>query len=361
MGRLIHCLGYLEMCRHYPDSEDSPAAREGTAAHWVSARLVVMDELPEIGSLAPNGVAVTEEMIEGAQLYADLVLPDAERGPLHVESRVDCPTIHPECWGTPDMWCVDMSHTVRVYDYKFGHEYVEVFENPQLVTYAAGILSQLGAAAGEHLSFEFCIIQPRCYHKNGPVRTWRCTMAELRPLFERVTEACDAALDGSACCSAGRHCRHCPVIHACPAAQQAGQSIMDFACVPIPSEMSPAALSLYLSKVKQSLSLLKSIESGIEEEAMRLTREGTNIPGYEIQPGQGRTTWNKPLSEVVVLGNLFGVNLAKEACVTPKQAEALFRKQGIDGGVIKDYSVSSAGELKLVATDSSMLRRIFSA
>jgi len=359
MGRLIHCPGSLKMCRQYPDSGDSPAAMEGTAAHWVAARLIATDELPEIGSLTPNGIAVTEEMIEGAQLYADLVLPDAERGPLHVESRIDCPTIHPECWGTPDLWYVDMNHTVPLYDYKFGHEYVEVFENPQLVTYAAGILTQLGTWDSQ-LAFEFHIVQPRCYHKNGPVRTWRCTLADLLPLFKKVEAACIAALSDSAQCVAGGHCRHCSAIHACPAAQQAGQSLMDFSCAPISSEMSPAALSLYLSKVKQALSLLKSIEGGVEEEAMRLAREGTNVPGYEIQPGQGRTVWNKPLSEVVALGNLFGVKLAKETCVTPKQAEALFRKHGIDGSVIKDYSASSAGELILVATDSSMLRRIFS-
>ena len=66
-----------------------------------------------------------------------------------IEERVAIPAVHANNWGTPDTWIFGHNATsgrarLVVIDYKFGHEFVEVFENWQLVDYLFGILQELG-------------------------------------------------------------------------------------------------------------------------------------------------------------------------------------------------------------------------
>ena len=55
------------------------------------------------------------------------------------------------------------------------------------------------------------------------------------------------------------------------------------------------------------------------------------------------------------MGSLMGVDLSKPGVLTPKQAE----KAGVDEGVIKAYSVTPLGQIKLVPTNPSDARRVF--
>src|SRR5690606_25074571 len=102
---------------------------------------------------------IDADMIAGAKLFRDACL--APLGPWnvssgHYEQRVDIPRVHAECWGTPDFWTAvfpederGSKRYVRVVDYKYGHRFVEVFENLQLAAYASGVLSQLSISTGD--------------------------------------------------------------------------------------------------------------------------------------------------------------------------------------------------------------------
>lgn len=358
LHRLIRCTGSLALTAMYPEREDSPAAMEGTAAHWVLAELLEGRKVVE-GALAPNGIAITDEMIESAELCADTVptrmlLPAS---PMRVEKRIDIPRIHDECWGTPDLWYY-MDGTLYVTDYKFGREFVDVRDNEQLIAYAVAALDLL--KLNDQLTpVEMCIVQPRNYHRDGTVRKWTVMGHELRASVNIIKAGVERALSDHATCIAGSHCSHCSATHACEALQKSTQSVFDFLSAPAPSEMSPTAKGLYKRQVEQAMVLLKSINGGLEEEIEDSIRRGVPVPGYDLQPGQGKTVWNKQLDEVVQLGDMLGSDFRKNGVITPIQAAAKLKKIGIDDGVISGYSDRQSGALKLVASDMKQFSRIF--
>jgi len=359
MHRLVKCTGSFDLCRLYPEPEDSPASMEGTAFHEVVANLVDSYAVPfVVGSLTSNGIAVTEEMVEGAEMCVEAI-PFDMLDACHVEERVDITGIHAECFGTPDVWFYDpVKKVLNVLDWKFGHGYVEVFENYQLAAYAAGIIDSHGYDDQE-IWVKFTIVQPRCFHKDGPVRTWGCKAHELRGLINIMAMACGTAATGQGACWTGEHCHHCTGIIGCDAAQRAGAAAFDFTAKPVPSEMSPANRGLYLTRVRQAAAMLKALDSGLSEEIERSIRNGQPVPGFTLEPGQGRTAWSKPFIEIATLGDMFGVQLRKEALLTPIQAIAALKKIGVDETVMSGYHVSTSGALKLAQTDSNVTRRIF--
>lgn len=355
MFRLVKCTGSFDLCQLYPEPEDSPHSMEGTAFHEVVANL--LNGVPMLaGALASNGIAITDEMLEGADICVEAIPHDMVPH-CHVEERVDVTQIHEACFGTPDVWFYDpVKKVLNVLDWKFGHGYVDVFENYQLAAYAAGIIETHGYDDQE-IWVKFTIVQPRCYHKDGPVRLWGCRAHELRGLVNEMMMACGIAASGQGVCQTGEHCRHCSAIVHCPAAQRAGMALIDFTARPIPSEMSPAEKGTYLARIQRAAVMLKALDTGLSEEIERSIRNGSPVPGFTLEPGQGRTAWSKPFAEVATLGDMFGVQLRKEALITPIQAIAALKKAGIDGEVVKSYSETTTGALKLAP--AADLRCIF--
>ena len=204
-ARRVACPGSRALEAMYPEDKESPFAKEGEAAHWVASELLRSCE--SFPTYAPNGEFITQEMFKGADLYYDSIATVLNRfygmvdyTQLSIEQRVDISRIHPDCWGTPDCWLYHAPE-LHIWDYKFGHGFVEVFENWQLIEYAAGILDRLGVngIADQHTTIYFYIIQPRNFHRLGPVRTWRVKASDLRSYFnilesqeaERLQRTCD--------------------------------------------------------------------------------------------------------------------------------------------------------------------------
>lgn len=357
--RWVNCPGSVRLCQQYPDRDDSPEAMEGTAAHWVASEALCGRSVV-VGTLAPNGIAVTEEMVEGAELYRSIFPPEVltAGSSLRVETRVDCPSIHQDCWGTPDARYI-RDKTLHVTDYKFGHRYVEEFENLQLAAYAYGILDEMPHLKRNTTRIELTIVQPRCYSGQGSVRTWRCRVEDLWPHVERMAKAALVAVLGEAELVSGSHCADCSAIHACPAAQKSASAAIHVAHTLTPSNMAPDELGLVLRRVQYAQEMLKAMETGLKEEAETLIRSGSRVPGYELAPGRGKLEWSRPMEEIVALGQMFGVDLAKPGCVTPTQARDLLKKKGIDGTVISGYTATTSGSLQLKPSDTNLTRRIF--
>lgn len=354
--RWVNCPGSVNLCRQYQEREDSPSSMEGVAAHWVASERLCGRSVP-VGTLAPNGIAVTDEMVEGAELYVFTFPPEAFAS-LRVESRVDCPSIHPDCWGTPDAWYI-RDGVLHVKDYKFGHAYVDEFENLQLAAYAYGVLDSMPHLKSNGLRIELTIVQPRCFSGRGSVRTWACALPDLWPLTERMAKAALVATLGEPELITGEHCEHCSAIHACPAAQRATGTAIQIAHTLTPAQMSPEELGLVLRRVQYARDMLKAMEDGLAEEAEALIRSGSRVPGFELSPGRGKLEWNCSTEEVVALGQLFGVDLGKPSCLTPTQAKAVLKKKGFDEAVISGYTAATSGALKLQPSDTNLTRRIF--
>lgn len=352
------------MNQAYPQP-DTPESLEGNAAHWVFAEMLAGRPVSE-GMQAPNGVFITDEMIEGGELVVDTVrarMPVERFGAPRVEEAVAIPRIHAQCWGTPDIWAFSASPLVlEVVDYKFGHRFVDEYENDQGVAYIAGIVDMLAAKFGEgpglfdqRLKVNFTVIQPRCFYKGSPVRTWSVMASDLRGHTNQLANAAGVALAPNPPAVTNSECGDCPGRHACPALQKAAYHDAEFAVKSSPVELPPAAASLELKMLERSLERLQARVEGMRETVAAYIRQGHSVPWHRAEQGYGRQQWTMPVDQVLAMGSLMGVDLSKPGVKTPKQAI----KSGVDEAVIKAYSVTPLGSLKLVPDNPADARRVF--
>ena len=356
------CALWVKMNQLYP-KPDTPESLEGNAAHWVFAEMLAGRQVAE-GLVAPNDVVVTEEMVEGAELVVNTVLARIPAGvPLHVEERVAIPRIHSDCFGTPDIWAyLPQSATLEVLDYKFGHRFVDEFENDQGVAYVAGIIDHLAdllqhgpGLIDQYTKVNFTIIQPRCFYKGSSVRTWSVLASDLRGQINHLAAAAALALTDNPPSVTNAECRDCPGRHACPALQQAAYADAEFSAQSSPVELSPVAASLELRMLERALERLQSRVEGMQETVGAYARQGKVTPWHKMEQGYGRTVWTLPPEQIVAMGNLLGVDLSKPGVKTPGHA----KKSGVDEAVIKAYSQTPMGAIKLIPVNPADARRVF--
>lgn len=361
----VACAFWPTMNARYPELEPSEESKEGTAAHWAAGELI--NESPiAVGQVTPDGWILDEEMVEAAELYAEEVLhylieaesvPDGVSSPVfQVEQRVQIPAVDPHNWGTPDAWLFDGA-TLRIWDFKFGHGFVDAFENWQMIDYACGILDYLGVDGlqDQNIKVVMTVVQPRNYHPDGPIRRWSLRASELRPYFNRLHNAAGAALRPDPTATPGTpQCDHCPGVTSCRANREAAYKIADRMRGHI-DQLEPDAVGVELRYLERAKKLLDSRIEGLRTEAEAHLRNGGRVSHYRLEPTYGRLAWTQPVDAVVALGDALGVNLRKPLdVITPTQAKKL-----IDESVIKAYSERPNGAMSLAATDDNQAQKIF--
>jgi hypothetical protein len=357
MERIVQCPGSVKMQAGLPD-DAGPAAQEGTAAHWVLEQ-TLHGVVPEtlVGTAAPNGVPVDEEMAVAAGSAAAFVeglgLPSVS-----IESQVAIPRIHPDCYGTPDVrgWR-QAGRELHVMDFKYGFGPVEAFENLQLAAYAAGAISAAGLDGQDELTcvVHMHILQPRPYHRLGPIRTWSTTAAKLRPLWNVMQFACARADQPEPPLSVGPECLNCRARHRCPKLQRAALGLLDRVGQGEPLDLPPAAAGLELTRLQAGAQQLQARISGLETQVMHSLKSGHPVPGWATEPARTREAWTGPPAEIKALADLLGIAVTKEVFLTPKQA----RDAGAPKEFTERYAARPPGSLKLVPDDGSNARQAF--
>lgn len=358
-AKRVNCSGSRALEAMYPETEPSQSSLEGTAAHWAASQMLE-GHIIDVGLIAPNGIMLTDEMVDGAELYVnDIRSTDFEFTGFapHVEEPVDISVIHPQCWGTPDAWRFK-PYKLIVWDYKFGHRYVEIFENWQLIEYVAGILEKVGVngISDQRTIVEMRIVQPRCYVGGQPIRTWSIMASDLRTFFNHLRNREEAAMSDKATCTVNPDCRDCTARHACPALQKAAYADMDTATGPVPFDLPPDALGVELRYVERAIEKLQARQTGLAEQAMSMLKRGQRVPFYRAEPSIGRQRWTKPDAEIDALGKMMNVELVKPKVITPKQALVA----GLDPTLVSAFSETPYGETKLKPDDGTDARKIFS-
>lgn len=351
-----YCAGWRRMQEYaepYALTEDDTKAREGTAAHWAVSE-ALSDRMVYAGQSAPNGVVLTDEMCEGADLMDDAVGP--ERGSLHVERRVQMPYIHAANWGTPDAWRLH-GGVLDVWDYKFGHRHVPEYENWQLLDYAWGVVQSLylhEAPERYDTPVRLTVVQPRDYHASGPVRTWYLTVGELVGYAAKLKAAADATDAPDAPCTPHASCGDCKARHVCPALQGSALTWAEQATPALPLVLDPVALARQLAVLDWATDLIKARRDGLAAQAMDILRRGESLPGWALKQGQGRERWTD-LSAAIAMADMMGVSISKPGAITPKQAI----KKGLAAETVAAFTETPVGELKLVRDDGSAARKVF--
>ena len=359
------CTAWVKMAQMYPEPDEPDKDKdEGTASHEVGEQLI-REALDfsftplDVGSVATNGTTIDEEMVENAEVYATSVIELYNTGnrkdrQVAVEHKGPITRIHPECFGTKDFWMWDpATNTLYIYDYKYGHRFVEVFEWIQGILYAAGLLVQLKLPLDCKVVFR--IVQPRSYSPEGPIQEWSVNMSALLPHFDRLAKKAEYAINGATLMQTGPHCKDCYPRFACQPALNAGIGLYELATKQITHNMSNGALGLQLSIIDRAMEQMKSLRSAFAGRAEAKTRKGESVPGWGTAQTIGKEVWTKPIPEVVAMGKLVGVDISKPGAKTPNQS----RKLGVPEAILATYSGRSKKGLKLVKDDGLKARKAF--
>lgn len=342
------CVGSLRLREKMPPQPDSPESIEGTVAHHVAMQLALGTPMKEGDKYLD--VEVGEEMLAGAEMWVEAVGTSGA-----FEMPVPCPDVHPECWGTPDFWQWDAAARIlTVWDYKYGHRYVEEFENIQLSAYASGVIRMLDLPGDTVV--QLGIVQPRCYMSN-PVRHWVTTVDKVLALAVSAGKAVTEALEGGYC-RTGSHCIDCAARTNCKTLQFASNRSLAFIQAPELNDPSPDALGTELSLLNAASDLVEARRKALAVMAESLIRSGQRVPGWELKPGRSNLAWNDAAG-VLAAADVAGINLRKPAVpVTPTQA---LSKKLVDQAFIDALASRPPAALKLAPVSTVATRKLFSA
>ena len=349
--RWVFCPGSVLLCQQYPELEPSPSSLEGTAAHWVAQQALMGLEVT--ATVAPNGVEITEEMLDAVDVYVENIRAvQATGGAVTVESRVEIPRIHPEHnWGTPDASHY-YNYVLTLWDFKFGHRHVDAFENWQMIDYTAGLLDR----HPETREVRIRVVQPRNFHRDGPIREWVITPKDLSVYFEVLRRSAEKAFNpDKARCFPNAGCRNCSAARACDALRNTSLFAIDVSGKPMATDLPDDALGLELRLLDHTIERLEARRLGLAEQAIARVKGGHDVSGYTLESSPGRKRWSKPVGEVLALGEMMGIDLAKPGVLTPAQAV----KAGLPEELLGAYSERPMGEAKLVASDVTVARKVF--
>ena len=337
----------------YPQ-EDTIDTMEGEAAHWAAAEGLRFQPIGE-GQVAPNGVTLTAEMVEAAELYSDHIIVREAGEVGSVEKQVVADPHFPENYGTPDHLKYRLRH-LFIDDFKFGHGFVDVMWNWQLINYTWLALKQADMLRDLDAKVTMTIVQPRNYHRDGPIRSQTVTVRELLPKFGQMNERYRMALRDDAPCFATDPdvCKHCSARHHCEAAAMAGWNAVPLAYASTPLIMSPAAVGLELRTLWRAQKQLAARVSGLEEHATALAAKGASVPGTRVEFGSGRTVFRNKVDAIAV-ADAMGVDIRKADTLTPLQAI----KKGLPAEVVDMLTDTPRGAAKLVTDDGTIAARIF--
>lgn len=361
-----NCSGSHALEPLYPEDTDGAEAREGTAAYYYVTEALYGRVWP-VATLAPNGYPITDEMVECGELYLDDVrdtwLKEMGSGDTETKYCVEAKvyghkTIHPKNEGTPDTFLlIPRFRRLIVWDYKYGHRYVDPFRNEQMIDYAGCIFETFGISREEAVEYTVSIrvIQPRNFHRDGPVRRWDTTGRILVGLIDDLSTAAHAAKAVNPQTQTGSWCRDCSARRGCDAFMRASASAMDTAGDTMPHDLPPRAVGIELRNLKRAEALVKARIEALEEQALAIIAGGSTIPHFARGYVQGREKWTVPAAEVFALGDIMGADLrAPPEAVTPSKARKL-----IDPAVIKTFTATPTGAAKIVSDDTSAAAKAF--
>lgn len=366
-GVWVPCPGSIALTEKFPrlplSDDQNESRREGRAFHEL-AEIMLRAKIPSmpdmVGIMSSHGIPYSDEMHEAAELYVGDVLREAGDVEPRIEHRVDMPNIIGGMYGYLDVSIFKDRTNFVIYDAKYGHKYVEVFENWQLLTYAAAICREWGVNVLDYpdMCVTLRIVQPRSYHNDGPIRDWVVPIKDLYEYEKKIKQSATEAMSNNPTCHTGTHCGNCDAARACGALAAANYAIVDYVTDTQGLELNGANLSIEYKKLSQFKKLLEARLDDLETQLTHAVQNGETGLLHTGEMGYGRVKWDKPAAEIIALASMYGVSAIKTSepqLITPAQ----LIKKGVDASVIKEYSVKPKTGVKLVEVNSVNMRKIF--
>lgn len=369
MGRWVNCYGSALRESQLSD-ESSRSSKEGNATHSIIPSMINsamkagdISGREYVGTTDPDGTLITEEMADSASVFVNCAQQIMRRHGvfseefIHCEKAISGETIHPICYGTPDLTIdvIKKDNTLYCLDHKNGYGRVGAFRNWQGIGYTVSKLDGRSDVRTD-TKIVIIIVQPHAFKPDGPIDTWELTAGELNAYLQQGREAAHEAMKQNAACRTGPWCKDCKAMLTCDASQAASLNVIDVvdhhAGV---QHIDPASLALELKLLDRSLKLVEQRRDALREHVDLLLSSGSQVPGYESDFTRSSTIWNETPEKIKSAGELFGVKLVAEKFKTPKQAISA----GVPEDVINGMSKVVKGNRTVVAIDDDLLPTIF--
>lgn len=294
-ARWIACPGSENIIRQLPRLPSTPAAEEGTLAHEFAAWVLAGTFSEALGAAPINGMPkepehalATEDMLSGAQTYADSVFAKVcevfgnATPQILVEGGCNYSERLIRIAGRLDFAAIS-ADTVMVVDYKFGGALVPVRNNPQLLTYALCTIQRFKIRP---IRIVLGIVQPRTegadFAEHGAMWT-EYNAEEFTELAGRLKdaarEACNA--DDRSPRAKGAHCRYCPARSVCRAA--IGEKLLLAAIAAGEAQLSEDATGEQIGRWLAALKDIDYVRDDLTRIAKARIEKGEAIPGWRLQ------------------------------------------------------------------------------
>lgn len=308
MYRWSRCPGSVALSKGV-ESTSSPYALEGTKAHELAEKILKGEEVDGDYS---------EEIRSAVSVYTDYIFSLVEKGAqLHVEKRVVLDAIDSVLFGTADAILIQ-NDVVEVVDYKNGAGIaVEVEENTQMLYYALGAVMCLPVTPN---FIRMTIVQPRCPHPCGSIRSWEVNYERLIEFSFELEEAVARTKKKDAPLIPGDHCRFCPAAAHCP---ELGEKAIESA-----KEAFTEIKTYDKEKLKKTLDLIPQLESyikAVREFAYQEATRGRAPRGYKLVAKRAMRKWNSEVAKDIE--RLVGAEAYVKTLRSPAQVEKLLDKK----------------------------------
>lgn len=329
--RWWNCPGSVRFAASLPPQPPSAYAKDGTKAHALAEfalrKNVDAFKASDMYDVDDGiGVGISMEMTDAVQLYLDVIDEDifqykCKKSDLEIEKHFTLPSIHPDARGTNDANLGVFLQKLIVYDFKYGKGIaVEAEENKQMMYYALG-----AALEGDYEEIECVIVQPRAIHRDGPVRRWTISRADLLAFGRELKERIIATEVDNAPLFCGDHCQKyfCPALAICPAVrgrvQEVARGVFDEPVRTLPSLESLTASEL--SKLLATIPIIDAYVKAVEEYALGLANSGKTVAGYKLVAKRSIRQW-KDVDAVKAKWPKMAVRTVEEV-LSPNQLETV--------------------------------------
>lgn len=374
-SRWMACPGSVALLRKVPRPGSSVYAQEGTAAHELAEECLRSKKDPQdlLGQkwVDESGEEheIEQEMVDAISEYVNLARKLIDGAVWYsIERRFFLDSLNPPApmYGTADFVSIS-GDVLEVVDLKYGKGVpVEVDSNKQLLYYALGAYVSVPQDILSRVKWvRMTIVQPRAFHKDGPIRSWEVPVARLLDFVMDLFEMAEEALKPGAPLAIGDHCRWCDARGVCPeasrqalaVAQNEFRMLNDKPAPPDPKLLTEAEIGAYMEK----FGLVEDWMAGVREHAFQLLSRGVSVPGFKLVDKRATRKWadENEVEKWIATAGHDPAKLHSTKLLTPAQAEkALGKKNPIPADLIAKVS---SGYTMTEATDPRPAAKILAA
>lgn len=374
-SRWMACPGSVALLRKVPRSGSSVYAQEGTAAHELAEECLRSKKDPQdlLGGkwVDESGEEheIEQEMVDAISEYVNLARKLIDGAVWYsIERRFFLDSINPPAtmFGTADFVGIS-GECMEVVDLKYGKGVpVEVKENKQLLYYALGAYLSVPQDILARVRWvRMTIVQPRAFHKDGPIRCWEVPVERLLDFVMDLFELAEEALKPGAPLAIGDHCRWCDARGVCPEASKQALSVAqnEFRMlVDKPAPPEPKLLTVdQLASLLPQFDMVENWMAAVREHAYNLLMKGAHVPGFKLVDKRATRKWadENEVEKWIATAGHDPAKLHSTKLLTPAQAEkALGKKNPIPADLV---SKTSSGYTMTEATDPRPAAKILAA